>query len=151
LGIAQGGWLGGASWCTCCGGSLRDISGGGLVSGNGDRGRRMSAMGGERLCVHVYPLKVNTKESHRFRRYNHHNLHKQGPNKVKNNHHFVNLSSCALIKEISILSKSLGFVPSPTVPHPSTIHVKYINEFAHKLRLKYEFHQNRPTKRRFKP
>ena len=36
----------GASWCTCSGGSLRDINGGGLVSGNGGRGGRMSAMRG---------------------------------------------------------------------------------------------------------
>ena len=35
----------GASWYTCSGGSLRD-SGGGLVSGNGGNGGRMSAMRG---------------------------------------------------------------------------------------------------------
>ena len=97
-----------------------------------------------------YSLKTGSKESCRFTRYNHNNLHKQRPNKVKNKDHCVHLSSCALTKEISILSKGLGFIPTPSVPHPSAIQ-KDINEFAHKLRLKYEFQQNRLKKRRFKP
>ena len=35
-----------------------------------------------------------------------------------------------------ILSKGLGFVPTPPIPHPSPIE-KDINNFAHTLRLKY--------------
>ena len=98
-----------------------------------------------------YSLKTGSKESRRFTRYTHNNLHKQRPNKVKNKDHCVNLSSCVLTKEeISILSKGLGFIPTPSIPHPSAIQ-KDINEFAHKLRLKYEFQQNRLKKRRFKP
>ena len=97
-----------------------------------------------------YPLKVICKKSRRFSKYNHNNQHKQRPNKVKNNDHCVNLSSCTLTKEeTSILSKGLGFVPTPPVPHPSTIQ-KDINKFAHTLRLKYEFQQNRPKKKKFK-
>ena len=97
-----------------------------------------------------YPLKVIYKKSRRFSRYNHNNQHKQRPNKVKNNDHCVNLSSCTLTKEeTSILSKGLGFVPTPPVPHPSTIQ-KDINKFARTLRLKYEFQQNRPKKKKFK-
>ena len=66
-----------------------------------------------------YPLKVIYKKSCRFSRYNH-NKHKQRPNKVKNNDHCINLSSCTLTKEeTSILSKGLGFVPTPPVPHLS--------------------------------
>ena len=84
-------------------------------------------------------------------RFNHSNQHKQRPNKVKNNDHYVNLSSCILTKEeTSILSKGLGFVPTPPTPHPSTIQ-KDINRFARTLRLKYQFQHNRPKKRRFKP
>ena len=95
-------------------------------------------------------MKVIYKKSRRFSRYNHNNQHKQRPNKVKNNDHCVNLSSCTLTKEeTSILSKGLGFVPTPPVPHPSTIQ-KDINKFARTLRLKYEFQQNRPKKRKFK-
>ena len=54
LGIAQGGWLG--SWYTCSGGSLRDISGGGLVNGNGGRGGRMCDMRGGGGCLCMYGL-----------------------------------------------------------------------------------------------
>ena len=98
-----------------------------------------------------YPLKSNSKECRRFRRYNHNNQHKQKPNRVQNNDHCVNLSSCTLTKEeTSILSKGLGFVPTPPIPHPSAIQ-KDINKFARTLRLKYEFQQNRPKKRKFKP
>ena len=97
-----------------------------------------------------YPLKVICKKSCRFSRYSHNNQHTQRPNKVKNNDHCVNLSSCTLTKEeTSILSKGLGFVLSPSVPHPSTIQ-KDINKFARTLRLKYEFQQNRPKKKKFK-
>ena len=82
-----------------------------------------------------YPLKVICKKSCRFIRYNHNNQHKERPNKVKNNDHCVNLSSCTLTKEeTSILSKGLGFVPTPPTPHPSTIQ-KDINKFARTLRL----------------
>ena len=97
-----------------------------------------------------YPLKVIYKKSRRFSRYNHNNQHKERPNKVKNKDHCVNLSSCTLTKEeTSILSKGLGFVPTPPTPHPSTIQ-KDINKFARTLRLKFEFQQNRPKKKRFK-
>ena len=97
-----------------------------------------------------YPLKVICKKSCRFSRYSHNNQHTQRPNKVKNNDHCVNLSSCTLTKEeTSILSKGLGFVLTPSVPHPSTIQ-KDINKFARTLRLKYEFQQNRPKKKKFK-
>ena len=97
-----------------------------------------------------YPLNVN-KKSRRFSRFNHNNQHKQRPNKVKNNDHCVNLSSCVFTKEeTSILNKGLGFVPTPPTPHPSTIQ-KDINRFARTLRLKYQFQHNRPKKRRFNP
>ena len=49
-----------------------------------------------------------------------------------------------------ILSKGLGFVPTPPIPHPSAIQ-KDINKFARTLRLKYEFQQSKPKKRKFKP
>ena len=92
-----------------------------------------------------YPLKSNNKNSHRFRTYNHNNQHKPKPNRVQNNNHCVNLSSCTLTKEeTSILSKGLGFVSTPPIPHPSPIQ-KDINKFARTLRLKYEFQQNRST------
>ena len=96
-------------------------------------------------------MNVINKKSRRFSRFNHNNQHKQRPNKVKDNDHCVNLSSCTLTKEeTSILSKGLGFVPTPPTPHPSTIQ-KDINRFAHTLRLKHQFQHNRPKKRRFKP
>ena len=95
-----------------------------------------------------YHLNVINKKSRRF---NHNNEHKQRPNKVKKKDYCVNLSSCVLTKEeTSILSKGLGFVPTPPTPHPSTIQ-KDINRFARTLRLKYQFQHNRPKKRRFKP
>ena len=80
-----------------------------------------------------YPLKSNSKESRRSRRYNHNNQHKQKPNRVQNNDHCVNLSSCILTKEeTSILGKGLGFVPTPPIPHPSAIQ-KDMNKFARTL------------------
>ena len=95
-------------------------------------------------------MNIINKKARRFNRFNPINQHQQRPNKVKNNDFCVNLSSCVLTKETSILSKGLGFVPTPPTPHPSTIQ-KDINKFARTLRLKYQFQHNRPKKRRFKP